>query len=67
MIALLGGRYDGKYLVREKMPKGTRIGIVAPRSLEVYTVDESGGVAEVCDPYLPMDDAALEKYVVNQE
>lgn len=67
MIALIGGKYDGRYLARDTMPRGNRVGIVSPaRDIELYVVGAGGGVAYACDPYLPMDAACLEKYVVNQ-
>lgn len=65
MIALVGGAYGGKYLVRDRPPVGTRIGIVDPKvEIEIYIMRDNG-TAEIADPYLPMDTAALKKFVVD--
>lgn len=54
MITLLGGRHDGKYLNRDRLPFGHQVAIIGIRDAEVYRM-RNDGCAEYVAPGDPDD------------
>ncbi len=56
MITLLGGKYNGKFVDRERLTPGSTLAIIDGSGHEVYVMRDDG-IAEIEDPYSRWDDA----------